>query len=217
MARTPEQSTVWAASFLKGKGGILDAEVTGAQTLQISREEFEPFTAGIVSTPRVTPELVQPFVGLSRGIEIIANIPKESMWNGPAIELARINSIAFGGLGDLMSATSDEDVTQYVRSEFQFVERGLSQHDQVDRLERVHDRLYIVHRNTMSPVRFVMLNAYELTGDHIRTARDRYGAFDNVLLNNPNGRATTDAIAVERALNVRILKWGHFLGRLNSR
>jgi len=89
MARTPEQSTMWAASFLKGKGGILDTEVTGAQTLQISRERFEPFTAGIVSTPCVTPELVQPFVGLVHSIEIIANIPKESMWGGPAIELAR--------------------------------------------------------------------------------------------------------------------------------
>jgi len=125
--------------------------------------------------------------------------------------------MAFGGLGDLMSATSDEDVTQYVRSEFQFVERGLSQHSQVNRLERVHDRLYIAHRNNMTPVRFVMLNEYELTGDHIRTARDRYGTFDDVLLNNPNGRATTDATAVGRALSVRILKWGQFLGRLNRR
>ena len=58
MARTPEQSTIWAASFLKNKGGILDAEVIGAQTLQISRERFDPFTAGIISASRVTPELI---------------------------------------------------------------------------------------------------------------------------------------------------------------
>jgi hypothetical protein len=51
----------------------------------------------------------------------------------------------------------------------------------------------------------------------VRTACDRYGNFDVILLNNPNGRPTETAKEVADGIGVKILMWGQFLGRLNSR
>jgi hypothetical protein len=62
-----------------------------------------------------------------------------------------------------------------------------------------------------------MLNEYELTADHVRTARSRYGAFDAILINNPNGKATSAASDVAKGLRVGIFMWREFLGRLNRR
>jgi hypothetical protein len=136
---------------------------------------------------------VQPVLDSETPIEILINVPKESFWTGLAISATSARGVAFGGIGDLMSAVSKEDVGEYTRLEYDFVERGLRQHTRVLRLEREADRVYVVHRQSLAPVRFVMLNEHELTADHVRTARDRYGTLDAVLLNNPNGSWTTEA------------------------
>jgi hypothetical protein len=112
-------------------------------------------------------------------------------------------------------ARGEENVREYTRREYEFVERGLNQHDRVSGLEREFDRVYLVHRHHLPPVRFVMLNEYELTGDHVRTARSRYGAFDVVLINNPNGKPTSGALAVAEDMGIEIFKWRELLGRLN--
>jgi hypothetical protein len=114
-----------------------------------------------------------------------------------------------------MRAVRCEDVRVYVRPEFHFVDRGLQQHNRVTNFEREADRVYLIHRLGLPDLRFVMLNEYELTGDHIRVARDRYGAFDMVLLNNPNGSATTEAKRLGETMGIDIFKWAQFLGRLN--
>ena len=138
------------------------------------------------------------------------------MWTGEAIHAATSRRVAFGGVRDLMSAVSDEDVRSYIRSEYEFVERGLRQHNHVSGFEREADRLYLVHRHVHPSLRFVMLNEYELTADHVRTARDRYGAFKAILLNNPNGSPTTAAREAAKAIGAGIFMWGQFLGRLKS-
>jgi hypothetical protein len=217
MARAPEQTTTWVAETIAEMGEVQDTTVVGPHSLRITRNKFAPFVAGVVSVPVVTPEIVHPVLEADSLIEILVNVPKESMWTGLAITAVAARGIAFGGLGDLMSAISDEDVRRYTRSEYDFVERGLRQHTRVLRLDREADRAYLVHRHDLPPLRFVMLKEYELTGDHVRTARDRYGAFDAVLLNNPNGKPTTNALEVARDLGVGIFKWGQFLGRLNGR
>jgi hypothetical protein len=125
--------------------------------------------------------------------------------------------VAFGGISDLMSAIARdvENVRSYTRREYEFVERGLMQHSRASGLERKFDRVYVIHRHDLAPLRFVMLNEYELTGDHLRTAWARDGAFDAVLINDPNGTATSGALEIAKDLKIRVFKWREFLGRLN--
>jgi hypothetical protein len=217
MAKSAEQTTTWVASNVSKMSQVHEAAVVGPNTLWITRENYDPFVAGIISVPVVKAEILLPILDADSSIEIVANVPKESLWTGEAIASAATRGVAFGGISDLMSAVSRGDVRGYIRSEYRFVERGLTQHDRVSGLERKFDRVYLVHRRGLLPLRFVMLNEYELTGDHVRTARDRYGSFGAVLLSNPNGKPTAGALEVAKAMGIGIFKWGQFLGRLNCK
>lgn len=216
MTRPPEESTSWIAEKTRGMEGVEDVVILGSFSFRGMRAEQPPFVVGVISTTSVTAEHVQEVLAQSPDIEILVNIPKESIWTEGAIRSVETHQIAFGGIGDLMRAVRHEDIRQYVRPEFLFVERGLDQHDRVTSLERKADRVYLIHRNGLPDLRFVMLNEYELTADHIRVARQLYGNFDMVLLNNPNGNPTAEATELGRTLRVGIFKWGQFLGRLNS-
>jgi hypothetical protein len=98
-----------------------------------------------------------------------------------------------------------------------FVERGLCQHDRVLSFDRIFDRLYQIRRKGLPEITVAMLNEYELTADHLRTARDRYGQFSVAVITNPNGQATSSAEEAAETLGVEILKWRPFFGRLNKK
>ena len=80
----------------------------------------------------------------------------------------------------------------------------------------MHDRLYRVSRNGL-PTYSGDAERYELTADHLRTARDRYGQFSVAVITDPNGKATSSADEAARTMGVEILKWGPFFGRLNKK
>jgi hypothetical protein len=80
----------------------------------------------------------------------------------------------------------------------------------------VHDRLYRISRKGLPDLTVVMLSEYELTADHLRQARDRYGKFSDAVITDPNGRANASAEEAAESMGVQILKWAPFFGRLNK-
>lgn len=213
---TGKNTTEWVARNLATKDGVTNVQVIGPNTLHIERSKHPAFSAAIVSAQVVDVDTIESILEEDSSIEIVANVPKEAIWSGEAITLAKAHHAAFGSLYDLYRCLSSDIVRAYVRPEFDFVERGLLQHDMVAKLERRFDRVYRVHRHGLPPVQFVMLKEYELTADHVRTARSRYGKFDIILINDPNGKPTSDAVEAASALGMRILMWRQLLGRLNS-
>src|SRR5579883_1869682 len=214
---TAAETTEWVADNLRNAGKVSKVEVISDQVLRVARSNYDPFVAGIVSLKCVGEDDVRPLVTPQLGIEIIANVPKESYWTGGAIRLAQDNNIATGSYGDLLRVIDVEDVRTFQPKETEFVERGLRQHDRILSFDRVHDRLYRVSRKGLPDLTVAMLNEYELTADHLRTARDRYGQFSVAVITDPNGRATSSAEEVAETLGVEILKWAPFFGRLNKK
>jgi hypothetical protein len=214
---TPAQTTEWVASSLKEADKVEKVEVLSDRVLRVFRDEYDPFLAGIVSAPRVEATTIEPVVKSGLGVEIIANVPKEAYWTGSALDLASANAIATGSLGDLYRALRMEDIRGYQPAETEFVERSLRQHTKVTGFRRLHDRLYRVSRHGLSDLDVVMLNEYELTADQVRTARDRYGKFSDIVITNPNGTATSSAEQAAEGMGAQIYKWGPFLGRLNKK
>lgn len=217
MARHPAGTTEWVANNLRQAKDVSEVEVLSDQVIQVSRSKFAPFIAGIVCTPRVEAGEIRPIVELDFGVEIIANVPKEAFWTGGALRLAQDNDIATGALGDLYRAMDMENVRFFQPKETIFVERGLRQHSRVTGFDRVHDRLYRISRKDLPTLTVVILNEYELTADHLRTARDRYGDFSVAAITDPNGRATSAAWQAAETMGVEIFAWGPFFGRLNRR
>jgi hypothetical protein len=214
---TPADTAEWVADNLRKARLVLNVEMLSGQVLRVSRSNYDPFVAGIVSTARVDADLIRPLVQSRLGVEIIANVPKESYWTGGALTLARTNNIAAGAYGDLLRVTNLENVRAFQPTETEFVERGLRQHNRILSFERVHDRLYRISRKGLPDLTVVMLNEYELTADCLRTARDRYGQFSIAVITDPNGSSTSSANQVAQTMDVEILEWRPFFGRLNKK
>ena len=100
--------------------------------------------------------------------------------------------------------------------EFTFVEDALRQHDIVTTITRVHDRKYVLGRLRLPDFTIVLINEYELTKDHVRRAKNRYGSFDAILISNPNGNATMQATEVANSMRIFVGKIGELMGRINK-
>ena len=215
---TAAETTQWVACSLRQAEDVSDVEVLSDQVLRVSRSQYDPFVAGIVSAARVEAATIRNLVESRLQVEIFTNVPRESYWTGEALRLAHSKNIATGTYGDLLRVIRRQNVRAFQPRETEFVERGPRQHDRVSSFERVHDRLYRISRcNGLPDLTAAMLNEYELTADHLRTARDRYGRFSVAVITNPNGKATSSAEETARAMGCEILNWSPFLGRLNKK
>jgi hypothetical protein len=215
--RTPADTTQWVASGLRESEDIMKVEVLSDQVLRISREDYDPYIAGIVSAKCVEADTIRPIVKSNLGAEIIINVPKVSYWTGGALSLAKNNNIATGAYGDLYRVLDLEDVRSFQSRETEFIERGLNQHSRVSSFERIYDRVYRISRARLPDITAAMLHEYELTADHLRTARAWYGDFSVAVITDPSGRAMTSAEEAAETMDVEILKWGAFLSRLTKK
>lgn len=216
MVRPIEQTTAWVTTVMAAKHGVVIVEQLSPRSIRVSREQYVPYVAGIISKHDVSPEDVGEVLAADPTIDIIVNVPAQGIWRGPAIMAAQAAGIAFGGMADLQSCIGWEDPRTYVKSEFLVIERGLRQHRRVVNIVREADRLFLIHRRGLIDVRVVALYEYELTAEHLRGARERYGHFDLVLISNPNGKPTQAAFDVAKTLGVEIHMFGKLLGRLNE-
>jgi hypothetical protein len=214
--RTPADTTNWVADNLRKSSHVTKVDVLDDRVLRVEREEYEPFVAGIIAAPAVMSDHIKGLVDSKHDVEIIINVPKESCWYGSALDLAECNNIATGQYGDLLRAIGEEDVRALVAKDRIFVERSLRQHSRVSGFERSYDKVYVLSRNGLSKLTAAMINEYELTADHLRTAWDRYGKFDVAVCTNPNGTITGSALEAAESMGIDVLKWGAFLGRINK-
>lgn len=205
----------WVAEKIVDR--IQDVEVIGSQILSVAREH-DSFLLGTTAVERVDCTVVRAITETVAELSFVVNIPKESYWTGEAICLLSRHSVAFGGMGDLYRALSrdEDDLRQYRRPEFDFVECALGQHDRVTVMTRVHDRKYVLGRRGLTDFTIVLLNEYELTKDHVRRAKTRYGLFDAILMTNPNGKATAQATEVAKSIGANIYEAGQLMARING-
>lgn len=207
----------FVAQALGKHGEVSRAEPLDEKVVEVYRKKYPSFIVGVVSATLVERATIEEFAHDDR-IEFICNIPREAAWTGEAVDLARQSRTGFGGVGDLFSAAGGkEPVRDFVRKEFEFIERIFDQHSAIERVERVYDRVYRLHRVDLPPLTVALINEYDLTADHIRTAWQRFGPFTDALANNPNCRFTGEAVEAAKQLNVILLPLRQFMGRLNTR
>jgi hypothetical protein len=79
MQRSAEQTTSWVAKNILKMDEVYEAAAIGPNILQISRKKYDPFVAAIVSVEVVTAEILEPILDANPAIEIVVNVPKESV------------------------------------------------------------------------------------------------------------------------------------------
>ena len=211
-------STAWVADKIKDLTDVDKVDISGQHLLVVSRTLTPTFKAAVISKNVVEAADIQSLFEAYDEIDIVVNVPSQARWSRGAVRLCLDAGIAFGGMSALTSAIDKhiKNVRTYPGKELDFVEGGLRQYSRVSEFIRDDERSYRVERRGLPAIRVVVLNDYELTGEQVRAARHRYGTFDAILMNNPNGEATKTAVQIGRELKIAILHWRQFLGWLNQ-
>jgi hypothetical protein len=217
MARTAlaEWTGDWVLKQIRDNKHVREATLVQPQLLHILRNDLPDIVVATVAVERLDAAALAPVLDSDPRPDFVVNVPKESYTKGSALELADSRGVSIGGMGDFVRALEIADVSTHMNKEVDFIQRGLRQHSMVTDLERLDDRRFRIRRIAHADVTAVFLPEYELTADHVRTARERYGDFTDLVISNPNGRVTAAASAAAATMGVEIHKWGPFLGRLN--
>ena len=207
----------WTVKQLAGHDEVAAVEPKDELLIYIQRKKYDSFFSAILNANRVDKRTIGSALAYGDKIQFVANVPRDSVWLGDAIEAVRAHKLGWGGFGDLKSAINLESVEGYQKKEYSFVERGIVQHQRVESYERPFDRVFVIYRKGLPEIKVTLVYEYELTAEHVRAARERYDEFSVIVKTNPNGNITGNARQVGKGLGVDILSWGEFLGRLNRR
>lgn len=208
----------WVGSKLVEGLAITGYTVIATDRLRlIRRPELQPVVIAVFSVKRLAePELV-PLVNEQPPVDFVVNIPKDGVIDGSAYVWAAENGVGIGGYGDLCRALTLPDMGAYEHRDIMYIERILIQHRSIKSFERLDNRRYLIHRPRKAPIVAIFLADYELTANAVRTARDRFGQFDEVVLSNPSGTSTADAEAAARDMGSVIYTFAEFRARLRRK
>jgi hypothetical protein len=205
------------AKLLGKHDKVAGTDLLAPQKLLVRRTNDLPeFLLGTTAAERLDDVVLRTLLDEHPDVSFVVNVPKESFATGAALKLARARGIPVGGVLDLLRVVKEPDVRLYTSKEFGFIERGLKQHTRVTGIERMDDRRYRIKRGELPDVVAVFVHDYELTADRVRTIRDQFVTFSDVVIANPNGKATASALRAAASSGCAVYKWGEFYGRLNK-
>ena len=145
-------------------------------------------------------------------------IPRGARWSGAAMRWLQSERIAFGGVGDLLSAISyDDEMSTHRNKTFAFVDDGLRRHSRVEDLEWVDSKKVKVLLQNDVAITVALEDAYDITMSVARDAARTLGNFDVLLKTNPNGSITSSGAENVERLGFQTLKWGELFGYLAKR
>lgn len=215
-----ERVARWIAEKLKEEGDFAKIEPLGSGFLTITRKGQPSFTAAAIGVDDVvTSAHVTPVFGVD-GIEpeFVVNVPSKAIWEGEAIDFIHDQPAAWGNLGDLIRASRDAPVSSYRNKQYRFFEQAFRQHDAVENVARLYDRVYRLHRSrSRADLTIVLVDAYDMSAEDVRHARDLYGAFDVAVKMTSYGSVTSAATATAASMGAQALKFGELMGRLHKK
>jgi hypothetical protein len=213
-----ENAAKWIADKLRGDEHFSSVDSIGSGFLEITRRDCVPFTAAAIGVRDIIlRDHVTPLFVTKKSPEFVVNVPSKVIWSGAAIELIHDASAAFGTFGELVRASREGSVSAYRNKEYSFFERAFRQHTAVVGVTRLYDRVFQLHRGRgLKDITVVLVEAYDMSAEDIRNARDRYGMFDAALKMTSYGSITTAANQAAESIGAEALTLKELMGRLNK-
>lgn len=151
----------------------------------------------------------------NQNADFILHTSKEPFIDGSVFEYLNAKRKVLGGFGDLMRTVRQSDNWPYLPPDVHFIMRGLEQHTKVSKVRRLDNKRYEISRHGLETVVIIALNDYDLGIESVRSAVSEFAKFDAVLKSNPNGSITTSAVKLADSREIKVLKWGELMGKLN--
>jgi len=192
-------SLAWLAGAFSNFDNVAAATPVPPVGLSLQINEKPAVLSLILHEKRITRAIVEKY--LNEDHEFVMNIPKAGVWDGTAIEYCQTLGLGWGGMGDLVVAARDEQLSLQPK-EYRWATDMLRKHGNTLSVNRLMDRLFEVERANGPTLRVALVKTYDLTADEVRTAYDDYGPFSVLFDNNPNGRPTVEALEAAASLGI---------------
>lgn len=210
----------WIAEKLQD-GDRTEATPQDASVVFVRRKDKPDALIGVVPTTRGDPKPIitrataKAVYDQNSDIAMLVAIPRDARWSGDAIRWLEQKGIAFGGVGDLMSAVNhDDDISTHRNKTFAFVDDGIRRHSRVKDVEWQSNKVLDVRLDNGKTVRVALEDAYDITMDVARQAGRLHGNFDVLLKTNPNGSISSNGADSIAMLGFQTLKWGELFQHL---
>lgn len=121
---------------------------------------------------------------------------------------------AFGTLGEIQKAASTGYVPGYRNKGINFFEQAIRDHAAVRSVTRLYDLVFLAHRFRGNDLTIALVDAYNMSAEDLRNARQRYGRFDLAVKMTSYGAISPAAKTAGASMGVEPLMYGDMLRRL---
>lgn len=204
----------WIKEKLSENKHIESVDIVKENLLHIIRDNETLLRVAMSNLDRFYYKDIEEFLQ-NNEVDFILHTSKEPFVDGSVYDFLESKRKVLGGFGDLMRVVAQERNWPYYPPDVKFIKRGLEQHTKVTEVSRLDNKRYEVSRYGLETVIIIALNDYDLGIESIRSAADEFDEFDAVLKSNPNGKITTSALEHVNSRNIKVLKWGELMGKLN--
>lgn len=207
--------TDWVVGKLSDDKTLQVIDRTSGNLLVIEAKVGYSFIVGVLGVQSVI-ELsdVQPlFAGATRP-DLVVNVPSKTLWRGSAINFVHAVPAAFGTFGDIARAAQTKAAGVYRDKDMGFFIAGIGQHKNVSSVSYVYDRVFRANRKDDTSVVVAVIDAYNMSAEDVRNARDQLGNFDVVVKSTSYGSITKQAEAAAQSMGAQALKFGQLMQRL---
>lgn len=207
--------TDWVADKLTTKGDFEIVNRTPENFLVVRSKDGYTFLVAVLGLQNVIGlSDVEPLFAGATKPQFVVNVPSKTLWSGAAINFIHAASAAFGTLGDISRAANTEDAGSYRDKNMGFFINAMKQHSNVSSVSYVYEAVFNVDRKIGESLIVAVINAYNMSAEDVRNAKDRFGHFDVVVKSSSYGSITPQAEAAAKSMGAQALTFGELMGRL---
>lgn len=208
-------ATNWVTEKLATMEGLEVVDRTPEDFLVVRSKDESTFLVAVMGVKNVI-ELsdVEPlFTGVNKP-QFAVNVPSKALWSGAAIDHVHAASAAFGTLGDVSRAANTEDTGSFRDKNMGFFLKAMKQHSNVSSVSYVYDAVFKANRKTGASLIVAVIDAYNMSAEDVRNAKDRFGDFDVVVKSSSHGSITNQAVMAATSMSAQALSFGELMVRL---
>ena len=159
---------------------------------------------------------VQPLFARASRPQLVINVPSKTLWSGAAIDFLHSVPAAFGTMGDITRAANTKAAERFRDKNVGFFINAMHQHKNVSDVSYIFDSVFRVDRRSATSLTVAVIDAYNMSAEDVRNAKNRFGHFDVVVKSSSHGAITHQAESAAASMGAEALTFGGLMQRLSK-